>query len=93
MLDEIAIEKRVRWDDSTNKFQGTCREHNNKIPLDFGSEKELDLLCEALEKDDVHLATEVGALLTIILNPLLILVKATVAAIGILSFDPRMYAA
>ncbi|KAN0109249.1 hypothetical protein V8E52_009433 [Russula decolorans] len=76
MLDEIAIEKRVRWDDSTNKFQGTCREHNSRIPLDFGSEKELDLLCEALEKDNVHLATE-----------------ATVAAIGLLSSDPRMYAA
>jgi hypothetical protein len=66
MLDEIAIEKRVRWDDSTNKFQGTCREHNNKIPLDFVSERELDLLCEALEKDDVHLATEVRTLLTVI---------------------------
>jgi hypothetical protein len=59
MLDEIAIEKRVWWDDFTNKFQGTCREHNHKIPLEFASEKELDLLCDALEKDDVHLATEV----------------------------------
>jgi hypothetical protein len=68
MLDEIAVEKRVRWDDSTNKFQGICREHNNKIPLDFVSERELDLLCEALEKDDVHLATEVRALSTIIPN-------------------------
>jgi hypothetical protein len=31
MLDEIAIERCVRWDNSTNKFQGTCREHNNNI--------------------------------------------------------------
>jgi hypothetical protein len=93
MLDEIAIEKRVRWDDSTNKFQGTCREHNSRIPLDFGSEKELDLLCEALEKDNVHLATEVRAFSTIVHKPLLICVKATVAAIGLLSSDPRMYAA
>lgn len=68
MLDEIAVEKRVRWDDSTNKFQGICREHNSKVPLDFVSERELDLLCEALEKDDVHLATEVRALSTIIPN-------------------------
>jgi hypothetical protein len=59
MLDELAIEKRVRWDDSRNKFQGTCREHNHKIPLDFTSERELELLCDALEKDEVHLATEV----------------------------------
>jgi hypothetical protein len=59
MLDELAVEKRVRWDDLHNKFQGTCREHNHRIPLDFTSEKELDLLCEAVENDEVHLATEV----------------------------------
>jgi hypothetical protein len=59
MLDELAVEKRVRWDDSGNKFQGTCREHNHNIPLEFTSERELDVLCEALEKDEVHLATEV----------------------------------
>jgi len=72
MLDKIAIEKRVRWDNFTNKFQGTCREHNHKIPLDFMSEKELDLLCDALEKDDVHLATEVRVYQSLFL-PLLIL--------------------
>jgi hypothetical protein len=59
MLDELAIEKRVRWDDLHNKFQGTCREHNHRIPLDFTSEKELDILCDAIQNDDVHLATEV----------------------------------
>ena len=59
MLDEIAIEKRARWDDLHNKFQGTCREHNSQIPLDFTSERELDLLCEGIENDRVHLATEV----------------------------------
>lgn len=40
MLDELAIEKHVRWDDLHNKFQGTCHEHNHQIPLDFTSEKE-----------------------------------------------------
>lgn len=59
MLDELAVERRVRWDDSCNKFQGTCREHNSKIPLEFTSERELELLCEALEKEQVHLASEV----------------------------------
>ncbi|KAH9004151.1 hypothetical protein EDB86DRAFT_3208354 [Lactarius hatsudake] len=75
MLDELAIEKRVRWDDAHNKFQGTCREHNHRIPLDFTSERELDILCGAIESDEVHLASE-----------------ATVAAIGVLSSDPREYA-
>ena len=55
----LAVEKRVRWDDLHNKFQGTCREHNHWIPLEFTSEKELGLLCEAIENDEVHLATEV----------------------------------
>jgi hypothetical protein len=59
MLDELAVEKRVRWDDSCNRFQGTCREHNHRIPLDFTSERELDMLCDAIEKDEVHIATEV----------------------------------
>ncbi|KAH9015472.1 hypothetical protein EDB84DRAFT_1582181, partial [Lactarius hengduanensis] len=75
MLDELAIEKRVRWDDLHNKFQGTCREHNHQIPLEFTSERELDILCEAIESDEIHLATE-----------------ATVAAIGVLSSEPREYA-
>ncbi|KAH9981880.1 hypothetical protein BJV77DRAFT_1062507 [Russula vinacea] len=39
-------------------FQGTCREHNHRIPLDFMSERELELLCDAIEKDEVHLASE-----------------------------------
>ena len=59
MLDELAVEKRVQWDDLHNKFQGTCHEHNHRIPLDFTSEKELDLLCEGFENDEVHLAMEV----------------------------------
>ena len=59
MLDELAVEKRVRWDDSCNKFQGTCREHNSRTPLDFTSERELELLCDALENDRLHLASEV----------------------------------
>ena len=59
MLDELAVEKRARWDDSHNKFQGTCREHNYRIPLDFTSERELDILCDAIQNEEVHLATEV----------------------------------
>ncbi|KAH9960237.1 hypothetical protein BGW80DRAFT_1136508, partial [Lactifluus volemus] len=58
MLDELATEKRIRWDDSTNKFLGTCREHNHSIPLDFTSERELDMLCDAIAHDQVHLASE-----------------------------------
>ena len=54
MLDELAAKKHICWDDLHNKFQGTCCEHNHQIPLDFTSEKELDILCEAIENNKVH---------------------------------------
>jgi hypothetical protein len=59
MLDELAVKKCVCWEDLCNKFQGTCHEHNHQIPLDFTSEKELGICCDAIENDDVHLAMEV----------------------------------
>ncbi|KAH9020793.1 hypothetical protein EDB85DRAFT_2094831 [Lactarius pseudohatsudake] len=58
MFDELAIERRIRWDDSSNKFLGTCREHNHLIPLNFTSEKELEILCDAIDDDKVHPASE-----------------------------------
>ncbi|TFK58754.1 hypothetical protein BDN72DRAFT_781639, partial [Pluteus cervinus] len=74
MFDEIATEKRPRWDDSTNMICGGCREHSGGLPLEFCSERELDLFCDALDKNKVHLASE-----------------ATIAAIGLLSANPREY--
>jgi hypothetical protein len=59
MLDELAVEKRPRWDSYTDKFQGTCREHNHKISLSFSTERELTMLCNALDSGEVHLASEV----------------------------------
>ncbi|KAH9043907.1 hypothetical protein EDB85DRAFT_2071109 [Lactarius pseudohatsudake] len=58
MFDELAIEQRVRWDDSTNKFLRICHEHGHKIPLEFTSERELDILCDAISNNMVHLASE-----------------------------------
>ena len=58
MFDELAIEQRVRWDDSTNKFLGICREHSHEISLEFTSERELDILCDAIGEKKVHLASE-----------------------------------
>ena len=59
VLDEIAIEKRPRWDDRTNMFLGACREHGHRVPLEFVSEKELDIFCDALDNGDIHAACEV----------------------------------
>ncbi|KAG6882604.1 hypothetical protein C0993_009871, partial [Termitomyces sp. T159_Od127] len=64
MFDELKIEERPRYDIGTNKIMGQCREHGKKTSLEYNSEKEVDLLLEALKKGEVHLATEatVGAI-------------------------------
>ena len=58
MLDELAIEQRICWDDLTNNFLGVCREHSQEIPLDFTSERELDILCNTIADKKVHLASK-----------------------------------
>ncbi|KAJ7696176.1 hypothetical protein B0H14DRAFT_3120181 [Mycena olivaceomarginata] len=35
MLDEIAVEKRARWDDKTSMILGACREHSQNAALEF----------------------------------------------------------
>ncbi|TFY53533.1 hypothetical protein EVG20_g10072 [Dentipellis fragilis] len=64
MFDELATEKRPRWDDKTNKILGICRECGKGRCLDFSSMDDLQLLFEDLEKGTIHLASEatVGAI-------------------------------
>ncbi|KAJ6453283.1 hypothetical protein C8R47DRAFT_1181269 [Mycena vitilis] len=87
MLDEIALEKRIRWDSNTYHFLGVCRQHAHHVGLVFNGERDLDELMLALVKKvdergkdvslvHVHKATE-----------------ATVAAVGIMSEDKRLYSA
>jgi hypothetical protein len=59
MLDDIALEKRLRWDDRTNHFLGLCREHASKTSIVFESEHDLDDAMECLKDGSVHYATEV----------------------------------
>jgi len=40
-------------------FLGVCREHGHRVPLEFISEKELDIFCDALDNGDIHAACEV----------------------------------
>ncbi|KAJ7714055.1 hypothetical protein B0H16DRAFT_1899230 [Mycena metata] len=75
MLDEIAVERRARWDDDkTNMILGACREHSANVPLEFGDMADLELFFKELQAGNVHLATE-----------------ATVVAFGALSRDPHIY--
>jgi hypothetical protein len=59
MFDEIAIEKRPRWDDKTNKILGVCREHGRDTSLEFTTEEDLQTLWEELSCGKIHLAHEV----------------------------------
>ena len=59
MFDKLAIEKRPRWDDKSNKFLGVCHEHGHATSLEFTSEDDLVMLWNELESGKIHLSHEV----------------------------------
>jgi len=59
MFDELATEKRPRWDDKSNKVLGVCREHGHGTNLEFSSEEDLEMIWEDLGRGKIHLAHEV----------------------------------
>ncbi|KAF8177491.1 hypothetical protein K438DRAFT_1606151, partial [Mycena galopus ATCC 62051] len=58
MLDEMATERRARYDDRNNKIIGICRQHVHKLPNDLNSEADMSVLCDGLKAGDAHLAGE-----------------------------------
>jgi hypothetical protein len=60
MLDELKTEERLRHDQDSNNILGPCRELGHTTSLEFNSEKEVDLLLEGIDKNEVHLAVKVG---------------------------------
>ncbi|GLB44007.1 hypothetical protein LshimejAT787_1501910 [Lyophyllum shimeji] len=60
MLDEIATEKRVRWDHKTNMFLGVCREHGHNTSLEFTTKEDMEELFRCLDEGEVHAAAEVS---------------------------------
>jgi hypothetical protein len=58
-LDDIALQKRLRWDPTSNKIAGICREHGGACSLEFCSMHEANELHSALESNRVHFASEV----------------------------------
>ncbi|KAJ7734187.1 hypothetical protein DFH07DRAFT_967734 [Mycena maculata] len=58
MLDEIAVERRPRWDDKTNKILGACRECCHKVSLELNTEADLETFFQALDDGEIHLAAE-----------------------------------
>jgi hypothetical protein len=70
MFDELATEKRPRWDDKTNKFLGLCREHGSETSIEFTSEEDLATLFDDLAHGNIHLASEVSVDVCCALTPL-----------------------
>jgi hypothetical protein len=60
MFDEVATEKRIRWDPKTNYFLGVCREHAHKTSTEFVNDGDLEELFRCLDDGVVHYAAEVG---------------------------------
>jgi hypothetical protein len=59
VFDELAIEKRPRWDDKSDKVLGICHEHGSGTSLEFTNEDDLETLWDELGSGKIHLAHEV----------------------------------
>lgn len=59
MFDEVAAEKRIRWDLKTNFFLGVCREHAEKTSMEFINEKDMEKVFRCLDEGEIHYAGEV----------------------------------
>jgi hypothetical protein len=60
MFDELATEKRIRWDPTTNFFLGVCRQHAHKTSTEFVNEGDMEEMFRSLDDGEVHYAAEVG---------------------------------
>lgn len=60
MFDEIATEKRIRWDPKTNYFLGVCREHAHKTSMEFINEGDMEEVFQNLDDGEIHHAGEVS---------------------------------
>jgi hypothetical protein len=58
-FDELATEKRVRWDPKTNFFLGICREHGHRTSLEFNNEGDMQEVFRCLDDGELHYAAEV----------------------------------
>ncbi|KAH6911155.1 hypothetical protein BKA70DRAFT_1460357 [Coprinopsis sp. MPI-PUGE-AT-0042] len=58
MFDEIATEKRPRWNLMTNEIVGVCRQHGHKVSLEYSSQEDVVELFKAVDEDVVHFSGE-----------------------------------
>lgn len=66
--DEIALERRLRYDPETNSILGLRREQAVSLPLEFTAVAEAEEVLTALTEDRRHLASEVCLVVLIVCN-------------------------
>jgi hypothetical protein len=59
MFDELATEKRIRWDPKSNYFLGVCRQHAHKTSMEFVNKGDMEELFQKLDDGEIHYAGEV----------------------------------
>ncbi|KAI9430998.1 hypothetical protein H4582DRAFT_1823275 [Lactarius indigo] len=58
MIDEIKVEERMRWDPSTNRILGLCREHTEHVGLEFCSMSDARALVHGVLVGEIHHASK-----------------------------------
>jgi hypothetical protein len=61
-FDEIATEKRARWDPKTNFFLGICCQHGHQTSLEFNNKGDMQEVFRCLDDGEIHYAAEVQVL-------------------------------
>ena len=62
MIDEIKVEERLRWDPSSNKILGLCREHTQQVGLDLCSIDDAKVIIQGILHGKIHYAGEVSTI-------------------------------
>ncbi|KAH9025375.1 hypothetical protein EDB85DRAFT_2075051 [Lactarius pseudohatsudake] len=58
MIDEIKVEERMRWDPTTNRILGLCREHTEHVGLEFCSMSDARALVHGILVGEIHHTSE-----------------------------------
>ncbi|KZV82579.1 hypothetical protein EXIGLDRAFT_626787, partial [Exidia glandulosa HHB12029] len=62
MIDEISVQKRLRWDELRNLILGACREHSTHYSLEFRTAEDAKALFREIDSGKTHLASEATVL-------------------------------
>jgi hypothetical protein len=57
-FDDVALDERGRWGSETNNALGFCKEHSSGFNMEITSSKDIEILAQAVEGGQLHLAKE-----------------------------------